>query len=929
MSLSNRKSIPSHAILFSREVKLPCRSWAEGMLLVVLANLALVLCQSLHEWVVSPEYEPLSSSHLWSYIPQARDKVPPYALSRFSISQAVERWYNGREIVPPQQREDPDEFNVLSAEDLQYLSDNNQLKLGLVYFWSLGGVQRDFEKAIKCFERAAQFGDSDAMYMLGISYSSGLLGAIDEDQGKAQLYYTLAADAGCLEAQIALGYRLRYGIHTPVNSELALYYYRKAGMLLLDDLESYLGEQNEPSYYDGTIQPPYFNEGEVPAQQKEPYSELWHYSRILQLIYSFGGEEHTGLYGKNIYRQHLPPASSATLWMGDTTTASRFVNMLYPDDFTDLDDAIKTLTYQAEFDEDPKAMYTLALIYYARLEHDNSMMWVKKCIDQAANSQNVFDGSRVQLVHAMCLEFRGERLAQTSKQTLRNLRVAYAHYKHSKMYFERFKPLSSNGYVLGCKSCASGMALIEWRAALEVLRLEGSGEKSMSEVLEELAEAPSLLEKPVKEFLLQDQDGYYHLNRSHMVERFQNAFNATYFNTDYTLGMKLAQLYIEDGKFEQAAYVLRRVVSDAGSLAPGASLLLATLLPNTPDVIGRFSEGIYALVDLFAPARFGMRAYEEGDLESAMLSLMVSSELGVRSSTLNLADLLDTRHSLMGRIIGPHRKLGRVLSEWPVPQFVGLAANRTTLALKYFLRSTLQNSVDGMYKAIELDPSLEEEYLPILQRRDLGMAHFKVGLREFANQNYERAMAMFSRAMISPEAWVPVKFWQFFTALKLLPMSPSENSALAIHGSGFLGWRKLYHAYRAIVAVDGYNVGEYSDYKGTKYSRHYQGQPSKNSPVVSRPNPPPHSPPAPQSSTFGRVVRYICLALVVGVTLHVAFTIMFPRGMPDAVTNRFRRVRQWARDVVERRPRQVREFAEQAQERADEARLNQHLFEVD
>lgn len=909
--------------------KLPCRSWVEGMLLVVLANLALALSQSLHEWVVSPQYEPLSSSHLWSYIPQTVDKVPPYALSRFSISQAVERWYNGREIVPPQQRQAPDEFNTLTHEDLQYLSDNNQFKLGLVYFWSLGGVQRDFEQAVQCFERAAQLGDADAMYMLGVSYSSGLLGAIDEDQGKAQLYYTLAADAGCLEAQIALGNRLRYGINTPIDMESALYYLRSAGMVLLDDLEAYLGEQNDPTYYDGTIQPPYYNEGDIPSQQKKPYSELWHYARVLQLIYSFGGEEHTGLYGKNVYRQHLPPASSATLWMGDTTTATGFLNMLYPDEFSNLDEAIKTLSYHAEFDEDAKAMYALALIYYARLDDDASMRWVKKCIDQAANSQNVLDGSRIQLVHAMCLEFRGERLAHTREQTLRNFRMAYAHYMHSKKFFEKMNTMSANGYKMVCKTCSSGMALIEWRAALEALRIVDTGEATMAEVFSKLEESPSLLDKPVKKLLMEDEGGKYHLDRGHLIERFQNAFNTTYFITDYTLGMKLAQLYIEDGKFEQAVYVLRRVVSDAGPLAPGASLLLATLLPNTPDVINRFSEGIYALVDLFAPARFGMRAYEEGDLESAMLALMVSSELGVRSSTINLADLLDTQHSLMGKIIGPKRKLGRVLSEWPVPQFVGQLANRTALALKYFLRSTYQNSVDGLYKAIELDPSLEAEFLPILQRRDLGMAHFKVGLREFSAQNYERAMAMFSRAMISPEAWVPVKFWQFFTALKLLPLHPSENSELAVQGSGFLGWRKLYRAYRAIVAVDGYNAGAYSDYKGTKYSRHYQGQPSRDSPVVSYPNPPPHSPPAPQSSTFGRVIRYICLALVLGVTVHVTLTIMFPRGMPDFIVNRFNRVREWARDIIERRPRPVVQFAEQAQNRADEARLNQHLFEVD
>lgn len=70
-------------------------------------------------------------------------------------------------------------------------------------------------------------GNSSAQHMIGFMYATGIGGAVQQDQAKAMLYYTFAAEAGNTRSEMAIAYRHHTGIATPRNCEEAVHYYRK------------------------------------------------------------------------------------------------------------------------------------------------------------------------------------------------------------------------------------------------------------------------------------------------------------------------------------------------------------------------------------------------------------------------------------------------------------------------------------------------------------------------------------------------------------------------------------------------------------------------------------------------------------------------------------------------------------------------------
>jgi len=61
---------------------------------------------------------------------------------------------------------------------------------------------------------------------------------VEQDQSKAMLYYTFAADGGDIRSEMALGYRHHIGISTPRNCEQAVHYYRKVADKAIEYLRS-------------------------------------------------------------------------------------------------------------------------------------------------------------------------------------------------------------------------------------------------------------------------------------------------------------------------------------------------------------------------------------------------------------------------------------------------------------------------------------------------------------------------------------------------------------------------------------------------------------------------------------------------------------------------------------------------------------------
>jgi SEL1 protein len=87
---------------------------------------------------------------------------------------------------------------------------------------------RNFPVAFDYYRQLALLnGNSSALYMVGLMYSTGIGGAVERDQARALLYYTFAADRGHTRAEMTVAHRHQAGIGTPKNCELAVKYYKR------------------------------------------------------------------------------------------------------------------------------------------------------------------------------------------------------------------------------------------------------------------------------------------------------------------------------------------------------------------------------------------------------------------------------------------------------------------------------------------------------------------------------------------------------------------------------------------------------------------------------------------------------------------------------------------------------------------------------
>lgn len=87
---------------------------------------------------------------------------------------------------------------------------------------------RNYTEAFQRYHQLASFnGNTSAQHMVGFMYSTGIGGAVEQDQAKAMLYYTFAADGGDIRSEMAIAYRHHAGISTPVSCDDAVHYYQK------------------------------------------------------------------------------------------------------------------------------------------------------------------------------------------------------------------------------------------------------------------------------------------------------------------------------------------------------------------------------------------------------------------------------------------------------------------------------------------------------------------------------------------------------------------------------------------------------------------------------------------------------------------------------------------------------------------------------
>ncbi|KAG9683334.1 HCP-like protein, partial [Aureobasidium melanogenum] len=86
---------------------------------------------------------------------------------------------------------------------------------------------RNYSRAFEYYQTLANTnGNSSAQYMLGFMYATGIGNAVPQDQARALLYHTFAAEQGDIRSQMTLAYRHHSGIATPRNCEEAVHWYR-------------------------------------------------------------------------------------------------------------------------------------------------------------------------------------------------------------------------------------------------------------------------------------------------------------------------------------------------------------------------------------------------------------------------------------------------------------------------------------------------------------------------------------------------------------------------------------------------------------------------------------------------------------------------------------------------------------------------------
>ena len=98
--------------------------------------------------------------------------------------------------------------------------------LAAAYEGGLGGLTQDCAQAASWYRKAADQGDADAQYNLGLLYVNGQ--GVPQDYAQAVSWFRKAADQGDADAQFNLGLRYANGQGVPQDYAQAASWYRKA-----------------------------------------------------------------------------------------------------------------------------------------------------------------------------------------------------------------------------------------------------------------------------------------------------------------------------------------------------------------------------------------------------------------------------------------------------------------------------------------------------------------------------------------------------------------------------------------------------------------------------------------------------------------------------------------------------------------------------
>lgn len=107
--------------------------------------------------------------------------------------------------------------------------------LGQLNYYGNYSHPRDFQKAFDYYQQLASLnGNSSALYMVGLMYSTGVGDGVPQDQARALLYYTFAAIRGHTRAEMTVASRHWMGVGTPKSCETACKYYKRVADKVMD-----------------------------------------------------------------------------------------------------------------------------------------------------------------------------------------------------------------------------------------------------------------------------------------------------------------------------------------------------------------------------------------------------------------------------------------------------------------------------------------------------------------------------------------------------------------------------------------------------------------------------------------------------------------------------------------------------------------------
>lgn len=117
---------------------------------------------------------------------------------------------------------------MLLEESVEQGNPDAMYTLAEMNFYGNYSHPRNYPQALKRYKELADLnGNSSAQHMIGFMYATGIGGATRQDQAKALLYHTFAAEAGNLKSQMTVAFRHHTGIGTPRNCEEAVLWYKK------------------------------------------------------------------------------------------------------------------------------------------------------------------------------------------------------------------------------------------------------------------------------------------------------------------------------------------------------------------------------------------------------------------------------------------------------------------------------------------------------------------------------------------------------------------------------------------------------------------------------------------------------------------------------------------------------------------------------